>query len=111
MHRSLSEFEDDPALARWSFENGGDNNIFVNPKPMSGDDLKQWYFDNSPFNNSEYDFVTQNRNFDNNRWDYLGGQWLYREVDPVEKNSWFTGNPPDVMEIGYRGRRDRSSSP
>jgi len=35
---------------------------------------------------------------------YFGGQWLYRDVTPLEQILWFGGNPPDVMEIGYRGR-------
>ncbi|RIK82743.1 MAG: hypothetical protein DCC67_06805 [Planctomycetota bacterium] len=103
---SSSEFEDedDPALARWSFQAGGNNNIRVNPNPESGGDAKQWYIDVSPFDHSEYDFFTQIRDFDGTAYDYQGGQWLFRDVSAAEQMDWFTGNPPGPLEIGYRGR-------
>ena len=103
---SASEFSGTPdTLAKWSFQNGGDNNIRVNPNPIANDEPAGWYFDASPLESSEYDFVTQDRVLnDDNNWDYRGGQWLFRDVDASEQSSWFSGNPPGVMEIGYRGR-------
>lgn len=104
---SASEFSDDPGvLGRWSFQVGGDNNIRINPNPTADGDPAQWYFDPTPLDHSEYDFDTQDRNFNDNsnRWDYRGGQWLYRDIDPGEQSSWFGGSPPSVMEVGYRGR-------
>jgi len=92
---------------RWNFQVGGDNNIRINADPRDSNNAPvQWFFDSTPTEHGEFDFVTQDRvlNMAGTQWIYRGGQWLYRDVDPQEQIFWFGETPPDVMEIGYRGR-------
>jgi len=92
---------DGTTLGNWSWDSVGNDNIRINPGPSAG----PWFIDPTPNDHSEFDFVTQDRfwNADDGRWEYRGGQWLDRDVDPAEQSAWFGGSPPGLMEIGYRG--------
>jgi hypothetical protein len=48
---------------------------------------RNWYFDPTPTNHSEYDLQ----------------QTLYRDLSATNQTNWFTGSPPDLLEVGYRG--------
>ena len=48
---------------------------------------RNWYFDPTPTNHSEYDLQ----------------QTLYRDLAAADQTNWFTGSPPDLLEVGYRG--------
>ncbi|MDC0935963.1 hypothetical protein OAS39_06730 [Pirellulales bacterium] len=95
-------------LGLWTFEAApADNNIRINADPRDADNaVVGWFIDPTPTDHGEYDFVTQDRvaNMGPNPWTYQGGQWLHRDIDPIEQAFWFGGNPPDVMEVGFRGR-------
>lgn len=103
---SSSEFEDmDPGtLAFWSYDVAGNNNIYVNTN-------KNWWFDPTPTDHSEFDFSTQSRflSSDTGQMEYTSGQWLYRDVDAGEQSLWFNGNVPTLLETGYRGVAVNSS--
>ena len=77
------------------------SDISIDVRPAS-----DWFVDDSPKFNSEFDFVTQDRAFDASEmaYDYRGGQWLFGDLDPAEQTGWFNGNPPNLMEVGYLGR-------
>jgi len=52
-----------------------------------------WYFDPTPGDDSEYNMT----------------QTLYRDLTNTQKNNWFTGSPPDLLEVGYRGSAPNSA--
>ena len=77
------------------------NAIWMDIDPSDG-----WFVDPTPFDHSEYDFITRQDpvwNSNTNRYEYGGGQWLYSDVSGGEQAAWFEGNPPASMEIGFRG--------
>lgn len=100
-------------LGQWSFEAApADNNIRINADPRDTDDNPvPWFFDLTPFDHIEFDFAAQVRspNMGLNPWNYNGGQWLYRDLENVEQLLWFEGNPPEFMEVGFRGRAKDSA--
>lgn len=69
-----------------------DNLIEINPD-------YDWYYDPTPLDHSEFDFVTKNSSGDT----FRGGQWLYRDISASQQSSWFNDNPPGLLEVGYRG--------
>ena len=49
---------------------------------------RNWWIDPTPTNNSEFDLE----------------QTLFRDLSITQQNGWyFGGNPPDLLEVGYRG--------
>ncbi len=48
---------------------------------------RNWFFDPTPTNHSEYDLQ----------------QTLFRDLDSGDQSDWFSGSPPDLLEVGYRG--------
>ena len=83
-------------LGLWSYDPVGNNNIEINSNQP------QWWADPTPLDHSEYDFTVKDRfwDVDSNEWVYLGGQWLYQDMNPA---NWFNGAAPELLEIGYRG--------
>ncbi|MCO6044072.1 hypothetical protein NG895_09140 [Aeoliella sp. ICT_H6.2] len=92
------EWDDDigsNTLGLWTEYPLADNTIEINPN-------FDWYYDSSPSNHSEFNFTTKNP-ATSGASSYFGGQWLYGDLSASERSSWFTGAPPSVMEVGYRG--------
>ncbi len=62
-------------------------------KPTAGhinvdsDNVRTWYFDPTPTNNSEYDFT----------------QRLYQDLTGTQQANWFNNTPPLLIESSYRG--------
>ena len=68
----------------------GDNDIRIEPN-------LNWFLDPTPYGNEEFDF-SNGANFSEQ------GQSFYRDLTPAERNDWFSeDNPPDLLEVGYRG--------
>ena len=62
-----------------------------------------WFVDPTPLDHSEFNFSGPAYNElagNNNNW---GGQTLYRDLGANNQNDWFNGNPPDLLEVGFRG--------
>ena len=62
-----------------------------------------WFVDSTPLDHSEFNFSGPAYNElagNNNNW---GGQTLYRDLGANNQNDWFNGNPPDLLEVGFRG--------
>ena len=63
-----------------------------------------WFVDSTPLDHSEFNFsgpAYDELAGNNNNW---GGQTLYRDLGANNQNDWFNGNPPDLLEVGFRGR-------
>ena len=68
------------------------NNIYIHAN-------ENWFIDPTPLDHSEFNFADQVRSSNS----FLGGQWLYRDLEASEKLAWFDGSPPPLLEVGYRG--------
>lgn len=93
------EWDDDLGTDRgmWTYDPFGNNNIEINSN-------LNWWVDPTPLEHSEFDFATQNRNWNPGiGFDYWSGQWLYQHVTSAEQLDWFNGAVPGVLEVGYRG--------
>ena len=67
-------------------------------KPSAGvinidSDPRAWYFDESPLDHAEYDFT----------------QRLFEDLSSSQQSQWFNGNPPDLLEVSYRGTANDSA--
>ncbi len=89
--------DDFSALGQWNldFEPFSNNNIRINP-------ANPWFIDSTPFDNSEYDFLTQNAS--GSPRSFFGGTWHVHDLTSTEVGAGFYGTPPGVLEVGYRGR-------
>ncbi|MEX0610829.1 MAG: hypothetical protein WD738_05440 [Pirellulales bacterium] len=72
---------DGTAGARWDSFN---DNIDVDTTLQGG---LSWYFDPAPLDHSEFNLQ----------------QTLLKDLTPSEQNSYFDGNPPEVLEVGFSG--------
>ena len=57
-----------------------------------------WFFDPHPLDHSEFAFGGTGTS--SNNW---AGQTLFRDLTPGQRNDWFSGSPPAVLEAGFRG--------
>ncbi len=79
-YRDISSLADGAAL------------LVVGGKPVTGainidNDPREWYFDPTPLDHSEYEMVQ--RTFDS--------------LSPAQQSAWFDGSPPAAFEASYRG--------
>jgi len=54
-----------------------------------------WYYDPTPEDHSEYNI----------------SQTLYRDLTGTQPTDWFTGSPPSLLEVGYRGSATGNAPP
>ena len=67
--------------------------------PRDDDEVPlEWYLDPAPSDHGEFDFT--NTDLMQSGW---SGQSLVRHLQPAQRASYFGGNAPMLMEIGYRG--------
>ena len=57
-----------------------------------------WYVDPDPYFHTEFNFSGVGNTGNN-----FVGQTLFRDLTTEQQNLWFNGNPPGVLEVGYRG--------
>ena len=55
---------------------------------IDSDNVRTWYFDPTPLDNSEYTMT----------------QRLYRDLTAAQQTAWYDSTPPDLLEASYRGQ-------
>ena len=91
---------DDDLLGLYTFDDpffgGPEHKIFLDTKNPDGTFL-DWFFDPTPRVHEEFDFSTNTDPM------AFSGQTLVQNLTTTQRLDWYSGSPPQRLEVGYNG--------